>query len=195
MSRAQEQAARADRVRQAASQLFAEGGYAATTIPAIAQAAGVSVGTVNNCGDKDTLFLETSEQFATAQMLSAIGQVSNAASLGLSERVWRVCELALTGVTSDRQGIRDYLVAFLRAGDNTDNTTRIASVLDRFTALWCVHGHVEDPETARLAAATVYAVLNSAVFALAAGATPESDTLALVQAVVVQQCRPFEVTR
>ena len=64
--------ASAARVIAAATELFTSQGYAATTVPLIAAAAGVSVGTVAGVGSKDALFLRVWEESSTASSLAVL---------------------------------------------------------------------------------------------------------------------------
>ncbi|KAB1662256.1 TetR/AcrR family transcriptional regulator [Pseudoclavibacter chungangensis] len=61
-SRAAKRASSSARVLEAAATLFAERGFAASTVRDIAAHAGVSVGTVMAVGDKDRLLLDVMEQ-------------------------------------------------------------------------------------------------------------------------------------
>lgn len=70
------------RVLDAAAALFAERGFAASTVRDIAMAAGVSVGTVMSVGDKDRLLLEVMERRIDGLQRSALPDAGP-----LSERV------------------------------------------------------------------------------------------------------------
>ena len=77
-TRAQARVATVAKVMAAASRVFGERGYRATTIPLIAEAAGVSVGTVASVGSKDDLFLRSVEELSTANSLAMIREAASA---------------------------------------------------------------------------------------------------------------------
>lgn len=86
MTSAQAREATVDRVMAAAAKVFGEQGYHGATIPLIASAAGMSVGTVASVGSKDDLFLRSVGELSTANSLAMIREASTAPTV--TERVW-----------------------------------------------------------------------------------------------------------
>ncbi|MEA5054247.1 MAG: TetR/AcrR family transcriptional regulator [Propionicimonas sp.] len=186
-----EQQARRDRmVMAAATELFWVQGYAATTIPEIAEKAGVAVGTVAKVGSKDELFLRAWEERSTEISLHLLSQ-AGATSESVTERVWSYLSLMLEATILMSDTIRDYLVAYLRAGDHAANLQRIDQVVGAIRALFPPDDRGED-SPAQLAALTLWLAYSSFVFSLAANSCDKDDARRLLRAVIEATCAPFE---
>lgn len=100
-------------VRQAAGRLFQEQGYDSTTVRQIAAAAGVSTGTVMNCGDKAALLLQTVEDAIDTLMPQA-----NPVGVNLDpvEVVWRCYAPYFDFYAAVPELARPYTVLLLSAG-------------------------------------------------------------------------------
>lgn len=189
--RAEQQARRDRAVMSAATELFWKQGYTATTIPMIAERAGVAVGTVAKVGSKDELFLRAWEERSTEMSLHLLSQ-AGAASESVTERVWSYLSLMLEATILMPGTIRDYLVAYLRSSDHSANLERLDSVLQAIRALFPDDGRGED-SPAHLAALTLWLALSSFVFSLAASSCDKDDARRLLRAIVETTCAPFEI--
>ena len=100
-------------VRQAAGRLFQEQGYDATTVRQIAAVAGVSTGTVMNCGDKAALLLQTVEN-----SIDALMPPTNPVEVDLdpTEMVWRCYAPYFDFYGAAPELARPYTVLLLSAG-------------------------------------------------------------------------------
>lgn len=188
--RAEQQAQRDRVVMSAATELFWAEGYAATTIPKIAEKAGVAVGTVAKVGSKDELFLRAWEERSTEvslHLLSRVGVVSDS----VTERVWSYLSLMLEATILMSDTIRDYLVAYLRASDHAANIERLDTVVGAIRNLFPDDDRGED-SPAQLAALTLWLAYSSFVFSLAANSSDVADARRLLRAIVETTCAPFE---
>ena len=188
--RAEQQAKRDRAVMAAATELFWTQGYTATTIPMIAEKAGVAVGTVAKVGSKDELFLRAWEERSTEvslHLLSRAGVVSDS----VTERVWSYLSLMLEATTLMSDTIRDYLVAYLRASDHAANIERLDSVLRAIRDLFPPDDRGED-SPAHLAALTLWLAYSSFVFSLAANSYDSDGARRQLRAIVETTCAPFE---
>ncbi|MFT3886563.1 MAG: TetR/AcrR family transcriptional regulator [Arachnia sp.] len=186
-----EQQARRDRVvMAAATELFWKQGYAATTIPMIAEKAGVAVGTVAKVGSKDELFLRSWEERSTEISLHLLSQAT-VVSESVTERVWSYLSLTLEATILMPGTIRDYLVAYLRASDHTANLERLNTVVAAIRNLFPDDDRGED-SPAQLAALTLWLTYSSFVFSLAANSCEPADARRLLRAIVETTCAPFE---
>jgi AcrR family transcriptional regulator len=190
------QQARAQRVLDAAAALFGERGFDATSVRDIAAAASVSVGTVLNVGDKTGLFLAVLEDHAFAVVGGGIAGLRGAPvdDRSLADEIAGVFDAAITWVATHREVTRDYLIAYLRAGDDHrahlgDPTVIVDGVAER-----CLqHSDDErDRPAAGLAAHVVYGFFVSLVLGLAAGTIDVAAARQGLRAVVDAQLRPFE---
>ena len=179
------------RLEKAAFELFAENGFAATTVPQIAAAAGVSVGTVASVGSKDALFLRVWEESSTAASLDMLTQ-ARSASGSLTDRVWRYVGGLVESSIAMPDGLRDYFVAYLRERDHVENQARLAEVVDAIRRLFPPDEHPAGGSAARLAAWTIWLSFSSVCFGLAATSIPPEEARRLMRAVVEAQCAPFE---
>lgn len=191
MKRAESRVESAHRVEVAAADLFTRQGYAATTIPQIAAAAGVSVGTVASVGSKDALFLRVWEQSSTAASLGMLAQ-ARSASGSLTDRVWSYIGALVESSIAMPDGLRDYFVAYVRERDHAENQARLAEVVDAIRGLFPSDEHPEGESPARLAAWTIWLSFSSVCFGLAATSIPPEEARRLMRAVVEAQCAPFE---
>lgn len=188
--RAEQQAKRDRAVMAAATELFWTQGYTATTIPMIAEKAGVAVGTVAKVGSKDELFLRAWEERSTEvslHLLSRAGVVSDS----VTERVWSYLSLMLEATTLMSDTIRDYLVAYLRASDHAANIRRLDSVVGAIRNLFPEDDRGED-SPAQVAALSLWLAYSSFVFSLAANSCDADDARRLLRAIVEAACAPFE---
>lgn len=188
--RAEQQSRRDQLVMSAATELFWALGYTATTIPMIAEKAGVAVGTVAKVGSKDELFLRAWEERSTEVSLHLLSR-SGVATGSVTERVWSYLSpmLEATVLMSDR--IRDYLVAYLRASDHTANIRRLDTVIGAIRNLFPDDDQGED-SPAQLAALTLWLSYSSFVFSLASNSCGKDDARRLLRAIVETTCAPFE---
>mgnify|MGYP001174167002 CR=1 FL=1 len=188
--RAAQQAQRDRRVMSAATELFWKRGYAATTVPLIAETAGVAVGTVAKVGSKDELFLRAWEERSTEISLRLLSQAGTT-SESVTERVWSYLSIMLDATILMADTIRDYLVAYLRTAEHGANLERLDAVVEAIRRLFPDDGHGED-SPAQLAAVTLWMTYSSFVFSLAANSCRADDARRLLRAIVEAQCAPFE---
>jgi len=183
------------RVREAAFRLFGERGFEWTSVRDIAAAAGVSVGTVVNAGGKTGLFLATMEESAFAVVGGGVQRLRTApvGRRALDTEVFAVFDEALTWVAEHRDLTRDYLIAYLRAGNaQAHHGDDLLVIVDGLATRCLQHaGPGADRRAAELAASTLYSVFVSLVFALAAGATDPATARQNLRDVVTAQLRPF----
>jgi len=191
MGRAEAKVESANKVVAAAADLFTRQGYAATTIPQIAAAAGVSVGTVASVGSKDALFLRVWEEASTAASLDMLAGARQASG-SVTERVWSYFGGLVESSIAMPDGLRDYFVAYLRERDHADNQTRLAEVVDAIRELFPADEHPASESPAVLAAWTLWLSFSSICFGLAATSIPPAEARHLMRSVVVSQCAPFE---
>ncbi len=196
-TRAEAKSTTAERVLRAAATLFPRQGYASTTIPQIARAAGVSVGTVATVGSKDALFVRSIEEMSTRTTLELLRDASDLPTV--TERVWHVLGNLFDAVVDMPETIRDYLAAYLRATDHDANVGRLLSVITGLRGLWPPDEAPEDESPAMLAAITTWLSYSGIAFAFVSGssARPLDDDLAdtyrdTLRRVVQAQCQPFE---
>lgn len=191
MGRAESKIESSRRVILAATDLFTRQGYAATTVPQIAAAAGVSVGTVAAVGSKDALFLRVWEEFSTATSLGMLADAKSASG-SLSARVWSYFGNLVESSIAMPDGLRDYFVAYLRERDHTENQTRLDEVVEAIRGLFPADQQSPAESPARLAAWTIWLSYSSICFSLAATSIPPEEARRLMRAVVEAQCAPFE---
>lgn len=125
-TRTQAREATVAKVMAAASRVFGERGYRSTTIPLVAEAAGVSVGTVASVGSKDDLFLRSVEELSTANSLAMIREAASAVTV--TERVWAYVGQMVEASIAMPQQTQDYFVAYLRSSDHEQNLARVQQV-------------------------------------------------------------------
>lgn len=178
------------KVIAAAAQVFGEHGYRATTVPMIASAAGVSVGTVASVGSKDALFLRSVEEFSTAHSLTLIREASAAATA--TERVWSyIGQLVEAAIAAPAQ-VQDYLVSYLRSSDHDQNLGRVQQVLEAIRGLLPEDGLTWEESPAALAATTIWLSYSALCFSLAASSVPPDIARQMMRSIVEAQCAPFE---
>lgn len=191
--RDQGRAERSRRVVDEATRLFLLQGYAATTIPQIAAAAQVSVGTVANTGDKDALFLTAMEQRSTAGMLARIDSAARE-DAPLTAQVSRVVEESIDELLGGLDLGRDYLVAWLRTADHRENAARLDRVWVAWRGMWPADASTDPWTRAGTAAMTAYLCLSTVLFGLASREIEPEVGRRMMQAVVTAQCAPFAGT-
>lgn len=191
MSRAESRVESARRVVMAAADLFTRQGYAATTVPQIAAAAGVSVGTVASVGSKDALFLQVWEESSTTASLDMLAQASSTSG-PLTDRVWSYIGGLVESSIAMPDGLRDYFVAYLRERDHVENQARLAEVVHAIRGLFPPDAHPVGESPAMLAAWTIWLSFSSVCFGLAATSISPEEARRLLRAVVEAQCAPFE---
>ncbi|MEA5055706.1 MAG: TetR/AcrR family transcriptional regulator [Propionicimonas sp.] len=178
------------KVISAASKVFGEQGYQATTISMIASAAGVSVGTVASVGSKDELFQRSVEELSTANSLALIRGA--AAAPTVTERVWGyVGTMVETSIAMPNQ-VQDYLVAYLRSSDHGQNLGRVQDVMQAIRGLFPEDDLPWDESPAALAATTIWLSFSAICFSLAASSVPPATARQLMRSIVEAQCAPFE---
>lgn len=190
-SRAESKAESSRRVVAAAAELFTRQGYGATTVPLIAAAAGVSVGTVASVGSKDALFLRVWEEASTAASLDMLAGARHA-SESVTERVWSYFDGLVESSIAMPDGLRDYFVAYLRERDHVENQARLADVVNAIRDLFPADEQPATTSPALLAAWTLWLSFSSICFGLAATSIPPVEARRLMRSVVVAQCAPFE---
>ena len=193
MTRVQAREATVAKVVAAASKVFGEHGYRGATIPLIASAAGVSVGTVASVGSKDDLFLRSVEELSTANSLAMIREASSAATV--TERVWGYAGPMVEASIAAPKKIQDYFVAYLRSSDHEANLARVQQVTGALRALFPDDGLSQEESPAALAATTIWLAFSALCFSLAASSVPPEDARRLMRSIVQAQCAPFELDR
>lgn len=188
--RAEQQARRDAAVMAAATELFWSRGYAATTIPMIAEAAGVAVGTVAKVGSKDELFLRAWEERATELTLQLLDYAAQASD-SVTERVWAYLSRSLDATIALTDPIRNYLVAYLRSAHHSDNLTRLDTVVTAIRRL-LPEDELGKESPAQTAALTLWLSYSSFVFSLAARSCEPDEARRLLRAIVETTCAPFE---
>lgn len=191
-TRARARVATVAKVMIAAADVFGERGYHGTTIPLIAQEAGVSVGTVASVGSKDDLFLRSFEERSTANSLAMIRQAATAATV--TERVWGYVGQMMEASIAMPDQTQDYFVAYLRSSDHEQNLARVQRVTGAIRDLFPEDGLSWDDSPAALAAATIWLSFSALSFSLAASSVPPGSAHRLMRAIVETQCAPFETT-
>ncbi len=189
-TRAQARVATVAKVMAAASRVFGEHGYRKATIPMIADAASVSVGTVASVGSKDDLFLRSVEVQSTANSLAMIAEASSAATV--TERVWAYVGPMVEASIAMLQQTQDYFVAYLRSSDHEQNLARVQEVNVALRGLFPEDGLSWEESPAALAASTIWLSFSALSFSLAASSVPPDEARRLMRAIVEAQCAPFE---
>lgn len=174
----------------AASRTFSERGYRSTTIPLIAEAAGVSVGTVASVGSKDDLFLRSIEQLSTANSLAMIQRAPTAKTV--TERVWAYFDHMVEVSIAMPEQTRDYFIAYLRSSNHEENLNRVQAVNEALRALFPADGLPWEDSPAALAASTIWLSFSALSFSLAASSVPPETARRLMRSIVETQCAPFE---
>lgn len=190
MTRAQAREATVGRVMTAASKVFREHGYHGATIPLIASAAGVSVGTVASVGSKDDLFLRSVEELSTASSLAMIREASSAPTV--TERLWGYVGPMVEASVAMPDQIQDYFVAYLRSSDHEQNLARVQQVTEALRAMFPEDGLSWEESPAALAASTIWLSFSALCFSLAASSVPPEAARRLMRSIVEAQCAPFE---
>ncbi len=164
-------------VLRQARRLFISKGYAGASVRHIADAAGVSVGTVASMGGKDALFLRCMEELATASALTALEAQSD------PDRALRDFVRATPGLTeAGTQLSRDYLRALLQVGPETGGAAHRGTVVARLTLCWSqVLGLEPDAPEAAARAHAFYACLIGCVFAVVTGQLDRADAIKVVE--------------
>lgn len=191
-TRAQARVVTVAKVMAAATEVFGERGYHGTTIPLIAEKAGVSVGTVASVGSKDDLFLRSFEERSTANSLAMIRQASSATTV--TERVWGYVGQMMEASIAMPDQTQDYFVAYLRSSDHDQNLARVQDVMEAIRDLFPDDGLPWDDSPAALAAATIWLSFSALSFSLAASSVPPDSARRLMRAIVEAQCAPFETS-
>ncbi|MGC3955137.1 MAG: TetR/AcrR family transcriptional regulator [Propionicimonas sp.] len=192
-TRSQARAATVAKVADAAARVFADMGYRRTTVTLIAEAAGVSVGTVASVGSKDDLFLRSVEEQSTANSLEMIRQASLAPTV--TERVWGYAGQMVEVAIATPDQIQDYLVAYLRSSDHDQNLGRVGHVLQAIRELFPEDGLSWQESPAALAATTIWLSFSAISFSLAASSVPPDSARQMMRSIVEAQCAPFESHR
>jgi AcrR family transcriptional regulator len=190
VTRAQAREATVGRVVAAAAKVFGEQGYHGATIPLIAGAAGVSVGTVASVGSKDDLFLRSVEELSTANSLAMIREAAVASTV--TERVWGYVGPMVESSIAMPDQIQDYFVAYLRSSDHEQNLARVRQVTEAVRGLFPEDGLAWEESPAALAASTVWLSFSALCFSLAASSVPPEAARRLMRSIVETQCAPFE---
>ena len=191
-TRTQAREATVAKVMAAASRVFGERGYRATTIPLIAEVAGVSVGTVASVGSKDDLFLRSVEELSTANSLAMIREAASAVTV--TERVWAYVGQMVEASIAMPEQTQDYFVAYLRSSDHEQNLARVQQVNQALRDLFPADGLSWDESPAALAASTIWLSFSALSFSLAASSVPPDTARQLMRSIVEAQCAPFETT-
>jgi AcrR family transcriptional regulator len=191
-TRSQARAETIAKVMAAASRVFGEHGYRGTTIPLIADAAGVSVGTVASVGSKDDLFLRSVEESSTANSLEMIREASAASTV--TERVWGYVGQMVEASIAMPDQTQDYFVAYLRSSDHEQNLARVQGVTEALRGLFPDDGLSWEKSPAALAASTIWLSFSALSFSLAASSVPPDMARRLMRSIVETQCGPFETT-
>lgn len=191
-TRSQARVATIAKVAAAASRVFSERGYRGTTIPLIAEAAGVSVGSVASVGSKDDLFLRSVEELSTANSLAMIRQAATATTV--TERVWGYVGQMVEASIAMPDQTQDYFVAYLRSSDHEQNLARVQGVMEAIRELFPADGLPWDESPAALAASTIWLSFSALSFSLAASSVPPDTARRLMRSIVEAQCAPFETT-
>ncbi|HMR49748.1 MAG TPA: TetR/AcrR family transcriptional regulator [Arachnia sp.] len=191
-TRAHTRVATVAKVMAAATVVFGERGYRGTTIPLIAEAAGVSVGTVASVGSKDDLFLRCFEELSTANSLAMIHQAATAETV--TERIWGYIGQMVEASIAMPDQTQDYFVAYLRTSDHEQNLARIQGVMEAIRSLFPEDELPWDDSPAALAASTIWLSFSALSFSLAASSVPPDAARRLMRAIVETQCAPFETT-
>ena len=189
-TRTQAREATVAKVMTAASRVFGERGYRSTTIPLVAEAAGVSVGTVASVGSKDDLFLRSVEELSTANSLAMIREAASAVTV--TERVWAYVGQMVEASIAMPQQTQDYFVAYLRSSDHEQNLARVQQVNQALRDLFPQDGLPWDESPAALAASTIWLSFSALSFSLAASSVPPDTARQLMRSIVEAQCAPFE---
>lgn len=189
-TRSQARVATVAKVMAAATEVFGERGYHGTTIPMIAEAAGVSVGTVASVGSKDDLFLRSFEELSTANSLEMIRKAAKSATV--TERVWGYVGQMVEASISMPDQTQDYFVAYLRSSDHEQNLARVQSVMEAIRTLFPEDDLPWDDSPATLASSTIWLSFSALSFSLAASSVPPDSARRLMRAIVEAQCAPFE---
>ena len=189
-TRAQARVATVAKVMAAASRVFGEHGYRKATIPMIADAASVSVGTVASVGSKDDLFLRSVEEQSTANSLAMISQAALAATV--TERGWAYVGPMVEASIAMPQQTQYYFVAYLRSSDHEQNLTRVQEVNEALRDLFPEDGLSWEESPAALAASTIWLSFSALSFSLAASSVPPDTARQLMRSIVEAQCAPFE---
>lgn len=189
-TRAQARDATIAKVMAAASSVFGEQGYRRTTIPMIADAAGVSVGTVASVGSKDDLFLRSVEEFSTANSLAMIAEAASAPTV--TERAWGYVGPMVEASIAMPGQIQDYFVAYLRSSDHEQNLARVQEVNEALRDLFPDDGLSWEESPAALAASTIWLSFSALCFSLAASSVPPDEARRLMRSIIEAQCAPFE---
>jgi AcrR family transcriptional regulator len=192
VTRAQARAATVAKVMAAASRVFNEQGYRGATVPLIASAAGVSVGTVASVGSKDDLFLRSVEELSTANSLAMIREASSASTI--TERVWGYVGRMVEASIAMPDQIQDYFVAYLRSSDHEQNLARVQEVTEALRELFPDDGLQWEESPAALAASTIWLSFSALCFSLAASSVPPEVARRLMRSIVEAQCASFETT-
>lgn len=172
------------RVLNEAGQLFQQRGFAATTIRDVAEASGVSVGTVMATGDKNSLLVQVFDAFIGAEHMWRDGAAMRPHSgelVGCAERILGLVQPFLALFTTRPDLARTY-ASILVSGQHTSIllTDLAARLVDEIQAVIEDEGG-EDVEAVSATATAVYFAYVGILFTWAARADAEpselSDTL------------------
>lgn len=174
-------------VVHAASTLFREQGFAATTIRQIAEAAGVSVGTVMAAGDKDSLLVATFDEGIAAVHANRPAPAEVGRRLAVEDAAARILALVLPFLElfeADIELARHYGSVLFRGGYDAAAMNGLASTLQGEFAAVLEQAGLEPDDAAR-SAETIYLAYLGVLFSWAGGAIGPEHAPATIRAVVL----------
>lgn len=180
------------RVIEAAGRLFRERGFTSTTVRDIAEASGVSAGTVMTVGDKNALLVRVFDLMIAAEHAERPGTDVPSSDAGSDPCVDRLADLVQPFValfTSNLELARCY-ASILVAGAHTSSlfTDLAARLTGEFRAAITAHGCTAQPDAQASAGALYYAYVGTLFTWSAQGSADRAELSASLRATFAAIC-------
>lgn len=179
------------RVVEAAGRLFRERGFPSTTVRDIAEASGVSVGTVMAVGDKNGLLVRVFDEMVGAEHARRAGMGSTSAgSATCPERLVALVE-PFVAIFMARPELAQSYASIVASGTQTSTlfTDLAGSLVGEFATTLAAHGCVDRADATALAESLYAAYVGTLFISSARGTDEISDLVGRIHAVFTSICR------